>query len=232
LSLSSNRVCAILLCAGSGTRMNSDTTKQRLVIGSMSVVKRCALAFEACSRIDGIVVVAKSDEIDFVKSELSGIQKLCTVVKGGSTRSESARKGFESVPEGFGYIAIHDVARCLIKPEDITRVVEKARETGAATAVSSVTDTVKIVDDDGIIRQTVDRNTVYRATTPQIFSIELYKKAISKSYDGIEITDDNMLVEMCGADVYTVDIGSENIKITTKGDLEYAEFLLKKRGVY
>ena len=223
-----SNIAAVILAAGVGSRMGLDTTKQQLLIGDMTVLRRTLLAFEACPDINSIVVVTRDEEIEFVKKEALGITKLYKITIGGKTRAESAYNGFRAIPNGAEYVAIHDAARCLITPEAISRVARDAEKYGAASAAARVTDTVKIVDADGFVSSTPDRNRVLLASTPQIFSTLLYNKAT----DGVDlsdgsITDDNMLLERVGVRVFCTDVGRGNIKITERADIEYAEFLLK-----
>lgn len=224
------KTCAIILAAGSGTRMGGTVTKQKINILGRSVLYYAVAAFEACPDVDDIVVVARADEIDFVSSECADVKKLRSVTVGGSSRSESAKLGFSSVPMGTEIVAIHDAARALITPDKISAVVNEAKRTGAASAVSLVTDTIKLVNDEGVVRSTLDREFLRRAETPQVFSLEIYRRAQDACAADETITDDNMMVERIGVEVSTVDVGRENIKITTPEDLRYAEFLLRERG--
>ena len=226
--MKNDKTCAIILAGGIGSRMKSDTTKQRIQLLGISVLRRCVLSFDACPDISQIVVVSRIEELEFAKSELKDIKKLKEVVTGGSSRAESAMLGFKAVDSDVDYIAIHDAARPLIKPDVISKVIAVAKEKGAATAAGSVTDTVKVIDNEGKIISTPMRSTLVRATTPQIFRREIYSKAIdSYSGDLSLITDDNMLVEMLGVPVYTVVSDIPNPKITTKEDICFAELLIK-----
>lgn len=221
-------VCAIILAGGVGSRMKSNTTKQMMQICGVSVLKRCVLAFEACEDITEIVVVARQSEMDFVKAELSGLNKISSVVPGGKCRAESAICGLRAVGDDVQYIAVHDAARPLIKPENISAVIRAAKEKGAATLASRVKDTIKIVDEDGKILSTPVRSSLVGASTPQIFCKKLYELAI-ESYSGdlAEITDDNMLVEMLGHPVFTVISDDPNPKITVSEDVFIAEQIIK-----
>jgi 2-C-methyl-D-erythritol 4-phosphate cytidylyltransferase len=165
--------------------------------------------------------------MEFVASELATIKKKVNIVSGGRSRAESAINGFRAVGDGVDYVAIHDVARPFVTPEQIKMVIEAAHECGAASAVSLVTDTVKEIDEHGYIVKTHSRERLRRAETPQAFSVGIYAEAIS-SFGGdlSQVTDDNMLIENLGVPVRTVDIGSGNIKLTVPADLRYAEFLL------
>ena len=221
-------VTAVILAAGSGTRMMSDKTKQKMDILGESVLSRSTRAFCECPLVDSVVVVVRSDEMDFAKSELSSFDKVVKIVEGGDTRRESAKKGFSAIPEKSELVAIHDGARCLVTPEMIEEVILAASVTGAATAASGVVDTVKL-STDGYIEKTLPRDNVFLAATPQIFSVDLYKKALEKTEKDVTITDDNMMLEALGVRVALVNTGSQNIKITTKDDVELAEFILEKR---
>ena len=112
----------------------------------------------------------------------------------------------------------------------IDKVVKTAHKSQAATAVSAVFDTVKQVDKNGKITATIPRETVFRAQTPQVFSKAIYNRALEACNDFTVITDDNMLVENIGAEIYAVDLGPDNIKITTKEDLSLAKNILTERG--
>lgn len=215
-------VTAVILAAGSGSRMQLDMTKQRLIINDVSVLQRTAKAFEACDDIDSIVMVVRSDEVEFAKSQLSDFKKVKKIIVGGSCRAESAKLGFLSIDWDCNIVAIHDCARCFITCEMIKAVIRDTKAYGAATASYRVTDTVKRVDLDGNIVSTVDRNNLYLVQTPQAFKYNLYKKAIEcVDVCDASITDDNMLLERIGVKVHCTDTGKKNIKLTVKEDLEY-----------
>ena len=222
-------VTAIVLAAGSGTRMGSETTKQKISLLGESILSRTLRAFSECDGVDAIVVVCKDDEKEWVRAETENkIDKITSIISGGNSRAESARIGFANIPPETDYVAIHDGARCLITPENINSVIKKSLESGAATAAVKATDTVKLCNGGCIVR-TLPRDEVFLASTPQIFSRELYQRALNNSsLDGV--TDDNMLVESIGVEISVVDIGKENIKITTPDDIEFAEYIIKRRS--
>lgn len=226
-----SHTCAIILAAGSGSRMNADVTKQRMLVGGMSVMRRTVTAFAACEDIDSITVVVRADEIGFAREELTGFNKPINIIVGGKNRAESARLAVMSLDERVTHIAIHDCARCLITPQMISLVVKEALRCGAASAVSKVYDTIKLLDEGGAICSTVDRSRLVRAMTPQAFDLKLYREAMSRCDASDEITDDNMLLERMDVTVSPIDVGSSNIKITTMQDIRYAEFLLKEESV-
>ncbi len=222
-------VAAIILAAGSGKRMESDTTKQRMTVLGKSVLFRTVSAFSSCKIISSIVVVVREDEVAWATDELSAFSKIKAIIPGGKTRAESARAGFSAISEDADFVAVHDGARCLITAENITEVISMAMIHGAASAGTYITDTVKRIGDD-MISATVPREELFAAHTPQIFSRSLYAEALDNSDDIAAVTDDNMMVERLGVKVYPVDTGKQNIKLTTKEDIEYAEYIIGRRG--
>ena len=231
LSLKDNRhfVTAVILAGGSGSRMNLDVTKQKLLIAGESVLHRSVRAFEECDSVDAIVVVCKSGETEFAVSETSDFKKVISVTVGGKTRAESAKLGFACISTDSDFVAIHDAARCMITPQMIDKVINAAFEYGAATAVKKVTDSIKRAGEDGYISASVPREYLYAAETPQVFRMEDYELGLERSSPDISVTDDNMIVENIGKKVFCVECDCENIKITRPEDVSYAEFLIKRR---
>ncbi|MBQ8175178.1 MAG: 2-C-methyl-D-erythritol 4-phosphate cytidylyltransferase [Clostridia bacterium] len=229
------RTTAILLAGGIGSRMaRSDRkTKQMLLLGGKPILAHTAIAFQACSYIDDIIVVTRADELSAVTDMMAsyGIKKFRRAVVGGETRQESALRGFEAIDDAkCRFVAIHDVARCLIRPEQIATVVGVAYGTGAAAAASRVHDTVKRANSRGEVIETVDREELWYAQTPQVFSATLYRAAAYTAWQAkFMATDDMMLCERIGQTVRLVDCTDENFKITTDIDLLRAEAVLRAR---
>lgn len=222
--MSTKRISAVILAAGSGSRMKSAVPKQYLNILGESVIHRSVRAFYECDLIDSLTVVTRVDETESVRTLLSDLDsKPITVIEGGATRNESAFIGVSATDAEV--VAIHDAARCLVTDEIITAVVNEALRVGAASAGTFSTDTVKETENKLIVK-TLDRTKLFMAHTPQVFDRSEYLSALDElDYDGI-ITDDNMIFELTGRRVAAVETGKNNIKITTAEDLLYAEFLL------
>lgn len=223
---------AIVVAAGNSTRMNG-TSKQLAMLDGMPVIVRTLRAYQRCPLISEIILVAKESEIpqheEFrVKYKLS---KLKAIVPGGQDRQESVRKGLAKVHPDAGFVAIADGARCLCTPEMIERVCRAAFANGAATAACRVTDTVKKARADGLfIDTTLERDSIWLAQTPQVFTQKLYRAAAySAAEKGITATDDNALVERLHRKIRLVDCGPENIKITVPEDLTRAQKILESR---
>ena len=227
------RVTAIVLAAGKGSRMNSDTPKQYLTLLGKPVLFYSLQAFEK-SNVDEIILVTGSGEQEYCKKEIVEkyqIRKVIKIVEGGAERYNSVYHGLVAAT-GADDVLIHDGARPLILPDVINQGIELVKETRACVAGMPVKDTIQLVDDKGVISVTPDRRKTWIAQTPQCFSYELalasYKKAISEG--DTTITDDAMVVQRYGAAaVIMFEGGYENIKVTTPEDIAVAECFLNLR---
>lgn len=227
------RFCsAVILAAGSGTRYSDDIAKQFEVIDGKTVLLRSALAFEECELVDEIVLVTSAKTTERAKSILDrgGITKLTRVVTGGETRAESAKRGFNAVNPACEFVAIHDAARCLVTPQMIESAFDAAFVYGGAACAAVCTDTLKKTDAAGNIVETIDRENVWQAQTPQIFNANMYRAAVYYAEkDGVSATDDCALCERIGFKIKLVDCGRTNIKITYPEDIAVAEGILAHR---
>jgi len=227
-----NFTTAIIAAGGSSERFGGEFTKQMTPIMNIPVVVHTLLAFERSECIDEIVVAAKKSEVSYYKKlcREHGIKKLTQVVAGGESRQQSVKNAFDVISKKAKYVAVSDAARCLVTPEIIGDVCHAAYKYGAATAAHRSTDTVKIANKKGFIKETLDRNTVWLAQTPQVFKTKIYLTALAKAEkDGFEGTDDNMLCEHIRRPVRLVECGPNNIKITTKDDIAAARAILEER---
>ena len=228
----SNFTSAIVAAAGMSTRFGGDKTKQMTELCGAPILLHTLLAYQNCETIDEIIVVAKKDEIPYWEHTIKKfcLPKVTKIIEGGKTRQLSVMNGIDAVDKRSKYVAICDGARCLTTPEMIEAVCKKAYKYKAATAAHRSTDTVKIADKNGCIKETADREYVWLATTPQVFKTGLYRAAAYTAFkDSYEATDDNSLVEYVGHSVRLVECGANNIKITTKEDLVVAEAIIKER---
>ena len=227
-----NFTTAIIAAAGLSERFGGEVTKQMTTLCGAPVLSHTLRAFEASDCIHEIIIVAKTSEITAWQNmcRAHGITKVTQIVEGGSSRQESVLRGFEAIDKKTKFVAIADGARCLITPEQITKVCRAAYKYKAATAAHRSTDTVKIADSKGFIASTTDRDTVWLAQTPQVFRAKLYRAAAYTALKkGFTATDDNSLVENVGHPIRLVECGAQNIKITTQEDTVIAEGILKKR---
>lgn len=147
---------------------------------------------------------------------------------GGTERQDSVAAGLATVDAGADLVIVHDAARPFVSFACLTACVDAATASGAAIAAVPVRDTVKIVDANATIAQTLDRQSIWLAQTPQVFRASLLRQAYERARrDGYLATDDAMLVERMGATVRIVPSESTNQKITTPDDLRWAEWYLQ-----
>ena len=219
---------AVILAAGSGTRMKSDKSKLLLEINGKTVIERTVKAFSKISEIDEIIVVIRESDLDEFEKHLSKYD--LSYCFGGATRQESVMNAVETIDE-CDLIIIHDGARPLVTEKEITDTVNKAKETGAAAVGVTPKDTIKIVDENLQIVGTPDRSNLISIRTPQVFDFSQYLKAVDLAKkQGKDFTDDCRLVENLGRKVNVVIGEYTNIKITTPEDIPMAESILKMRG--
>lgn len=221
---------AIVLAAGDGTRMGYKMSKQLIPLCGRPAIEYTLRAFQECDAIDEIIVVARPQDINDISQTAFTFKKVMAITAGGKDRAGSVRRGVHAASKKTTYYAIHDGARALITPGEITRVLNAAFETDAATLGTPMTDTVKVVGEEGTILSTPDRSTLWAVQTPQVFERELYLRAIDHAVaENLSVTDDCSMVEALGVPVRVVRGAYTNIKLTTPTDIVFAEALLKRR---
>lgn len=232
---------AIVLAAGSGSRMHMGTKKQFLELCGKPMVVYSLEAFEQNANISSIVLVVSKEDIDYALNlcMLYQIRKVKQIVEGGSVRFRSVYNGLKSLPEGTDYVLIHDGARPLLSQTLINQCCSTVVMSRACVAAVPVKDTIKVVDDNGFAVQTVDRAHLWGVQTPQAFSASMLIEAYEKLFETIAayhsdesvITDDAVIVEnMTDCRVRIVQGDYHNIKVTTPEDLIVAEAFLRESG--
>lgn len=227
-----NRCCAVIVAAGASKRMKLNIGKQFFPLLGVPAVVRTVLAFEEANEIASIVVVCRMEDRKQMEIVLRGCgaKKIAAVVPGGKTRQKSSAAGVAAVPEGMDYLAVHDGARPLIRPEEIDACVADARQWGASALAVPVKDTIKIVDGSGFVASTPDRSLLWAVQTPQVFRRDLYETALRRAEEeGLDYTDDCQLLEHAGARIHLCRGSYENLKLTTQEDIISAEAVLRRR---
>lgn len=222
---------AVIVAAGSSLRMGAD--KLLMSLGSKPVIIRTLMAFEKSPQVDEIIVVTRPEKIQYFADmiKLYDIGKVRQVISGGATRMESSLAGVSAVSRGAKLIAIHDGARPLVTQELIKRVVEAANEFISAVPAVASADTLKQIDEKGLIIGSVDRGSVVRIQTPQVFDADVIRGALTRAVEKrLNITDDCSAMDMMGVKTHVVDGDNENIKLTNPEDMVIAEAILKNRG--
>lgn len=233
MNLKDNFVSVVVAAAGMGKRMKADINKQFLLLEDKPIVAHTINQFEKNENIDEIVIVVKDEEVDYCKSEVIekyNFKKIKAVVKGGSERQESVYNGLINCDNSTEIVLIHDGVRPFITLSEIDSLISETLINDACVTGVRVKDTIKVVDDSGIIIDSPDRSKLWAVHTPQCFSYNLILKAHQYAREkNILATDDSMLVEKLGREVKMIEGSYDNIKITTPEDLFVAENILKRR---
>jgi 2-C-methyl-D-erythritol 4-phosphate cytidylyltransferase len=215
-----NPICsAIIVAAGNGKRMESDTKKQFLNLFGRPVLAHTIENISNNDLINEIIIVVSREDVLTVKDIVlsSDTKKVKDIIVGGENRADSVSKGLKSVSEEAEIVLIHDGVRPLVSSELILNCILDAQEFGAATLGVKVKDTIKTVDKDGFIASTLKREQLVAIQTPQCFKTSIIKKAY-ENYDS-SAYDDCILVEALGIKIKVTEGSYENIKLTTKEDL-------------
>jgi 2-C-methyl-D-erythritol 4-phosphate cytidylyltransferase len=234
------KVVAIIPAAGLGTRMapagKGVPSKQFFEISGTPILVHTLHCFASHPQVTDIVIALRPNEIDQCRQRLSA-ENLATkvsMVEGGEHRQDSVHNALASLKAAKDDIVlIHDAVRPFVDPEIISSVIQEVEKHGAAIAGLPAVDTIKQVEraaEGAIITSTIPRERVVQAQTPQGFRYELIKRAFdSATADAYTGTDEASLVERIGESVWVVMGSAKNIKITTPGDMELAEFLIQQR---
>lgn len=234
---------SVVPAAGLGKRLKSgagdteqgtkDVPKALVTIAGKPMVGWVMEALEQTPIVDGIVlVVPPSHHSEFERCcQALALRKPVWLVEGGEDRQQSVWHGLKALPPETEWVIVHDAARPLVTPALLVAVWEAAREIGsAAIAALPCPDTVKRSLDGVLIAETLDRQQIWLAQTPQVFAADLLLAAHEKALaDGFTATDDAMLVERMGAPIRLVMGEPTNLKVTYPADLLLAEALLQGR---
>jgi 2-C-methyl-D-erythritol 4-phosphate cytidylyltransferase len=225
-----DKIRVVVAAAGMGNRMKSSINKQYLHLNSRPILAYCLDFFEQLDSVQDIVVMIGAQEREYCEQEI--IQrfhytKVAALIPGGRERQDSVWLGLQALDQGTDLVAVHDGARPLLSAELFARLLKAAREWGAAIPGVVSKDTLKLVDRDGFVQQTLERSSVLAVQTPQIFKyrelMTAYRCAQEEDFRG---TDDASLFERYIGRVKVVEGDYRNLKITTPEDLMVAEALL------
>ena len=231
------KTVAIVLAAGSGSRMNADVKKQFLELAGKPILYYSLNAFQN-SIIDEIILVTSKEDIELCKNEIVkkyDFNKVRCIVEGGRERYHSVMHGLKMI-QSCDYVYVHDAARPLVDEEMLERLKAGVEEFGSAVAAVETKDTIKIVDNENYVISTPSRNTVWIIQTPQVFKFSTITDAYERlhmrlqniSAEDIHITDDAMVVEnFTNSKVKLIKGSYKNIKITTPEDMLVAERFLQ-----
>ena len=225
---------AVIICAaGSSSRFGGKKKKIFAEVCGTAVFLRSVNLFSEIEDVKQIILAISAEDEEKIRINweaslaFAGVE-LCF---GGSERSQTVANALAKVRDDIDIVAIHDAARCCVTTEWIKAVFARAFETGAATLACPVVSTIKKVE-NGVIKSTIDRTSLYEAQTPQVFErkllLDAYKK-ITKLNANAAVTDDCSVVENFGSAISIVETDASNIKITRQADLAIAEAIIKSR---
>lgn len=240
--MNQKRCTAIVLAAGSGSRMKCGIAKQFMMLCGKPLIYYALKAIEESAIIQDCVLVTGAGDLEYMRREIVeryGFKKVVHVIQGGAERYLSVENALDviagnklKVPNRDGYLFIHDGARPFLTEEIIQRTYESVQKYHACVAAMPVKDTIKIVDEGQCVQSTPERRTVWAVQTPQVFDTKLIleayqtlrEKDVELQKQGIVVTDDASVVErFTQQKVKLVEGDYKNIKITTPEDLEIAE---------
>ncbi len=218
-------ITVIIAAAGKGTRLNG-IPKAFVKLGGRHLIYYSLDTF--CHRADEVIIVFPEKYVKRWDKKLKKIYKNIRIVAGGLYRQDSVRNAIDIMANRTGIVLVHDVARPFLSVGLFNRLVEAAEKYGACVPYVGLRDTLKEMKDNFVVR-TLDRNIIVGVQTPQAFKADFLRKAYAEAYrKNFYGSDDSVLVEMLGVDVYLVEGEQENIKITYPVDLKLAKIILKQ----
>jgi len=224
------KVTAIITAAGKGKRMLHSVPKHFIRLEDKPVLAYTLDVFERCPDVNQVLVVSRSGEEDYCLKEVVekyGYKKVLKIVIGGDRRQDSVYNGIKELDEDTDIVLVHDGVRPFVSQNTLSEAIKLAIFADGVVTAVPVKDTIKYVGDDGIIRATPDRSSLWHAQTPQVFKRRILEEAYVRAYnDKYSGTDESSLVERLGYKVKIVEGTADNIKITTKEDLLFAEVIL------
>lgn len=222
-------VSAIVLAGGRGKRMGSVQSKQYIDLNGKPILYYTLNRFINNKNIDKVILVIPEDELEFCRNEVLDKYnlKIDSIAFGGKERQDSVYNGLKKA-DGSDIVLIHDGARPFVSERIIEEGIKYAGMYGAAAPGVMPKDTIKVKNQESFSLETPDRNNLVAVQTPQVFDYNIifgcHKKVKEKHLD---VTDDTMVVELFGNDVYLYEGEYTNIKITTPEDLILAQYLVK-----
>ncbi|WP_054753914.1 2-C-methyl-D-erythritol 4-phosphate cytidylyltransferase [Piscibacillus salipiscarius] len=215
----------IVLAAGQGRRMKAGKNKQLLEIGGKTIIERTVDVFESDAWCDSIYLVAHPSELKLMKQLASQYDKVKSVIPGGKERQDSVRQGVNQLEQNL-ITFIHDGARPFISHDELHRLYIETEESDAAFLGVPVTDTIKQIKDGYV--ETLKRDELVAAQTPQAFKYDLLKRVHDYAYEHqLYATDDVALLEFLNQSPSYVEGSYQNFKITNPEDIQKAENMLK-----
>ena len=224
-----NKVSAIILAAGSGTRFGEK--KQFKKLNGKPIWNYSLKTFVQSKYVGEVVLVIPQEFLSEIQSSRT-VKKLSNqidikIVKGGKSRQNSVMSGLSVVKNKYNLVCIHDAARPFVRSSYIKKTVDACTEFDSSIVAVAATDTIKKAENE-IIKKTMDRNYIWMAQTPQTFQKEKLLKAF-KLFPQANITDESMIMELAGFSTKIIEGDANNLKITKAIDWELAKLIESKK---
>jgi 2-C-methyl-D-erythritol 4-phosphate cytidylyltransferase len=230
-SAEARRLFALVPAAGAGRRMDADLPKQYLSLRGRPLAEQTLHRLLALARVERIMVAVADDDPWWPSLAVAGRARVATT-RGGASRAESVRSGLAALAgeaNDDDLVLVHDMARPCVRLSDIEQLLAQAGGDGAILARVS-TDTLKQADADGGITATLERASIWRAQTPQLFPLGLLRRALDEALAaGVDVTDEASAVEWLGRRPLVIAGSADNLKVTQPADLALAEFYLTRQ---
>jgi 2-C-methyl-D-erythritol 4-phosphate cytidylyltransferase len=221
------KVQVVIPAAGCGQRLKMTTVKAMVLLNQRPLFIRTAEVFERCSLVHSIIIAVPEALLNDFKEEVKkhDIKKITSILPGGKRRCDSVANCLDQLDHDTQRVIVHDAARPFIRDQFLKECIQRSFSNQAVISAVPVKPTIKMVEKERMtITQTLDRDLLWEAQTPQIFDKELLLEAY-RSLGRQDPTDDASLVEQLGVVVSIVQGQTENIKITTPEDLALAEVI-------
>ena len=228
------RCWAVLPAAGTGGRMGGDLPKQYLQVAGATLLEHSLRVLLDCAQISGVVVALHADDTRAAKLSIFQHPRVQMVV-GAEQRSGSVLSALQQlsvVADPRDWVLVHDAARPCLQGADIQRLINTvtASSTGGILA-EAIMDTVKLASQDALVLRTLDRTTLWRAQTPQMFRLDELLAALTQAQQqGVTVTDEAGAMELAGYPVQLVAATAGNLKVTVPADLALAAWYLQARA--
>jgi 2-C-methyl-D-erythritol 4-phosphate cytidylyltransferase len=224
----------IVPAAGSARRMGAAVPKQYLPLAGRTVIEWSLAPFLQRERVSGVVVVLAERDQRWSQTQLAGHAKIITTI-GGTERMDSVLAGLqvlETHASARDWVLVHDAARPCLSSTDLDRLMnELSNDDVGGLLAAPVVDTLKRADDQQCVEQTVSREKLWRALTPQMFRFELLRRALQSAVQNrVAVTDESQAVEALGLRSKLIAGDADNIKVTLPEDLPRAERILRARS--
>lgn len=219
----------VLVAAGSGSRFGGGLPKQFRLLAGLPVFAHALRAFATMPCVGQIVVVVPAEGLPAdCAAALEGLPKPVRCVPGGARRQDSTAAGLAALEPPFSVALVHDAARPFPPAQAVERLVAEAVRHGGGILAARATDTIKRADATGAVAETLDRETIWLAQTPQAIRADLVPRALAELRDpACDVTDEAMLLERWGIPVRLVESSPENFKITRPADFTRAERMVQ-----